>query len=108
MALIKEYITKGYEYKYWMISSFNASKIAKRTTVNLWLYKDKESREESIYNDILNLTVEIKGYVTDVTEIYDRIKKSFTDLDEYEEIEDDDEFDGPVRVKFFADAKDDL
>jgi len=103
MALIKTKTIKGYDYEYWIISDMTCNKKIGNTNITLSLYKDKATRDESIQNDVMQIDVVIPVYTLDVAQMYTLVKDAISELDTTEEVDE-----RPVRIKFFADAQDDV
>lgn len=103
MALIKNINIKGYNYEYWMLSNVSANKVKDVTNCTLCLYKNKEERNKNINSNILQTNIIVQGYITDIPQIYNSIKQSFSEFDNIEEIESI-----PTIIKFFSDVEDEI
>jgi hypothetical protein len=74
MALIKEFIYKGFAANYWKIIKTSQDAITEKTSVKMGLYKDVAARLDSIENTLLTKYYDLDGLDKTRAAIYVELK----------------------------------
>lgn len=74
MALKLSKTVKGIECEYWAITEVLAEKVSQTTRVQISVFKDRASREASISNSLESKFLSFPGYITDLSELYGKVK----------------------------------
>jgi len=103
MALSKTKMVKGIECSYWVITFLSWDKKSNTTQVALSLFKDQQSRSDSLENSLYGEGFTFDGYLS-VEDCYEKIKQSNMS-ERPDDLPDGEEF-TPEEQNWFADALD--